>query len=188
MPEKDYNFLSERERRYLTNPDHFEPQTKAEIAYRIRKKIDGYIEDLDLLKDTYREWALRTPEDADTILFCKKCENSINIGPDSYSHLAEITSLPNDYAHPEGWVNVETTRGLEVRGKYHKKGIEYYRGGFCPDCWDNERVIEEAKQSGKVPCHKSNCNQHRIDSNPFEDHRKYIPISKDKMKEIRSVL
>jgi hypothetical protein len=57
MPSKKFDLLSERERKYLQDPDSFDAQTAADIRYRLRGKWESIEEDTRMMEDTVDQWA-----------------------------------------------------------------------------------------------------------------------------------
>lgn len=74
MQTAEYDFLSERQREFLENPDEFNSQRSAELAYRIRCKCEAAREDFELLHET--------PFARDKIEYKHSAELACTHGPD----------------------------------------------------------------------------------------------------------
>lgn len=174
MPRANYNFLSEREREFLENPDSFTTQRAAEISYRIRQKTTTVKEDLELLRDTAEVWDKTSGFDSAKFV-CRftqsdagpesfDCSNSIKMDP------AVLISESLDETvrrNPEGWiVNNNVFAGDSVFA-------------VCPEC--HERAIEWMEETGRVPCGTSGHRTHKPNSEPYNECKAAIPLTDEEL-------
>ncbi|MFD1598335.1 hypothetical protein [Halobellus rarus] len=201
MPSKKFDLLSDREREFLKDPESFDPQTAADIRYRLRGKWQSAKPDMNLLFDNHEIWAKKETI-GEVVIVCEDCGTAVVRDEYKYSHADENTHIETDE-----WINVINACMSYSEWSYHdidedlseklsSDTIEYLKSeydyiyrheGFCPDCSDEPEVIRASKRTGRVPCQLDRCDSktHKIGSNPFEDHRNYIPLSDSAIKEIQ---
>ncbi|SNR61595.1 hypothetical protein SAMN06266787_10694 [Halorubrum ezzemoulense] len=215
MPSKKFNLLSEREREYLENPDNFDSQTAAEIRYRLRTKWEEIEKDTTLLKNNLDKWTKDQISDV-IVIVCGECENrtwTIETKPShaNFQNRSDI-EIPDGWVIPQKsgkqWVHPQEIKeyfgedddysnlpidvGNESVFDQLYSLLDYCdnsiskKHGYCPNHGDKSIVIKKAKKTGRVKCRNDDCNTHRIGSEPYEDHRRYIPLSDSTIEEIKA--
>jgi hypothetical protein len=186
MPTSDYSFLSDTQREYLENPDAFDSQRSAELAYRIRQKYQAVSEDLELLHESPEAWDKM--EDGKPVrLECAfqytdsgphefgECDNTLKIPA-----IRKYGKLSGDIIECEldnGWIRANPTMmGSVDRTEW---------SAVCPSC--HEQAVEHAREHGSVPCPHSDCTTHRAGSNIFNEHREALALTEEDLQEIDAI-
>lgn len=186
MPKADYEFLSDRQREYLQNPDDFDSQRSAELAYRIRQKYAATLEDFELLYETPALWD-KTEHEISAVLTCHYewpkagpsdfggCENEENLDP--FWVKGELSEADQRMA-PPGWTVADMNPPAPFPSPIDPKGI-------CPDC--REKAREYARTHGTVPCQGGKHSAHRVGSDQFKSCYDRLALTGQEMREIDAI-
>lgn len=156
MPSSDYEFLSDRQREYLQNPDDFDSQRSAELSYRIRQKISAIQEDFELLRDTVPSWD-KTETIFSVVLKCHFRHE--HAGPAEFGGCDNTRVIDDWIVDPESLkFNWETTvDDWDIRDNYgistadDADPVDEQVIGTCPECLS--QAFDYACRNGTVPCY-----------------------------------
>jgi hypothetical protein len=182
MPKAEYNFLSERQREYLKNPDDFDSQRSAELAYRIRQKYAAAREDFDLLHEKPAVWDKKKHE-ISTVVTCgyqwEKC------GPDEFGGCENTQEVDPIFfkgeSGAEQWLPVPGWKEPDMLGIGNNETAVI----SCPE--SREKAREYAREHGTVPCTMPKHTSHRVGSKAFKSCYEVLALTGEDMKQLDAI-
>lgn len=142
MPSSEYEWLTDREARFLDDPDQFDQQTRGEIRYRLRVKYEGTVDAMSRLHDEPEQWDKKEYE-RDEPVKCSNCWTKRVFPEYRYQATGQTTISASEWHH--------------VR---FVQGSGYL--GICHSCWEEMRDDEMVVEQGRVPCAGIACDTHDI--------------------------
>lgn len=131
MPSTDYQWLTNRERRFLDDPDQFDQQTQSEIRYRLRRKYAGTVEAMDRLEDDPDLWDKKV-RTGDATVKCQDCEATRSAPLYEYEQTGEDTVRIDDWQTVTFLVETHGMRG----------NVTLYKG-YCESYWPTDMTPTE---------------------------------------------
>jgi len=189
MSESDYNFLSDREREFVSDPDSFDNQRAAEVSHQIRRKYESMMEDRRLLNTHPDVWDEPRMIESAVVecVFCpsspfsggpeqfQQCKNSVIV--DSYGFRGAVSGAYWRQT-PDGWVEV---RDWRPQNDDDRADVRAY--AVCPECRSQAR--EYVRQHGTVPCLAAGHDAHHVGSTEFIECSEFLTLAVVDLRKLR---
>lgn len=149
MAQSDIEFLTDRERECLREPDRFDESDREEILQRVREKVETIEDDLLVVQQSTELWDSMEPPGGQARLTCMGCGRE-----EAVDRVTAEASAKDLTGRPEGWHYTAETGAIEDPQPYR---------GMCPDCWGDWLEAARNLAPGRVPCLDENHTSHEVD-------------------------
>lgn len=149
MDQSDVEFLTDRERECLREPDRFDESDREEIFKRVREKVEVIEDDLLVLQQSTELWDTMEPAGGQARLTCTGCGRTETV--DRVTAEAAAKDLTG---RPEGWHYTAEAGAIEEPQPFR---------GVCPECWGDWSEAARELAPERVPCLDENHEPHEVD-------------------------